>query len=228
MREHPIIWIIGATRSCKTAIAEHAVAPIGFKHLATATYFRERYAQVDTNSREFVFDISKFSAECLAEDPDCHLSHLERVLKIDPQPYVIEGERNPAEFAKLYDPKKDMVIIVDRTDMEKYDTMIERGIPVIEQQVRWCVSTGIAPQDSVVKLTFGGPHIKAERFGKGYDADETIIEGEVKKRIPESELIEDRYPWIGYVNKIVVDAIKSHYGIETASIYDTPKSAVSR
>lgn len=221
-RTHPIIWVIGATRSCKTPIAEFGIAPLGFRQISTASYFREHYGKPDTMSREFVFGISEFAARQLEKNPECHLTHLERLLQESPQTYVIEGERNPLEFARLYDPKQDMVIFVNRTDMEKYDTLIERGIAVIEQQMRWCVSTGIAPQDSVIKLSFGGPHIKAEKFGRGDDADSTIIEGTVKARLPESAKNEDRYPWIDFVNKITVDAVKAYYGLTVPSAYDTP------
>ncbi len=221
-RKHPIVWVIGATRSCKTPIAEHGVAPLGFELISTATYFRERYGQPDLFTKEFIFDLSEFSAGCLVEDPDCHRSHLEEIITDSPRPYVIEGERNPDEFAKLYDPKLDMVIFVSRVDMDKYDTLIERGIPVMEQYVRWCVSTGVAPPSSVIKLTFGGRDIKAEYFGKGYDADSVLIEGTAPERIPDALSVEDRYPWIDFVIKITVDAVKGYYRIKTPSIYDTP------
>jgi hypothetical protein len=192
--------------------------------ISTATYFREGYGKPDTLSREFVFNLSEYSVACLAVNPSFHRSHLEGIIAGTPQPYVIEGERNPDEFVKLYDPKLDMIILIDRVDIEKYDTIIERGLPVIEQYVRWCVRSGVTPVNSVIKLSFGGRHIKAERFGTGYDADSTVIEGTVDKRNPDAPSVEDRYPWIGYVIKIAVDAVKDYYGISTPSVYDTPAS----
>ena len=79
-REYPIVWIIGATRSCKTALAQNGVAPLGFKLISTGDYFRQNYGKEDTNSRDFVFQISAFAAECLA------LSILPKIVNLIRQP----------------------------------------------------------------------------------------------------------------------------------------------
>lgn len=210
-REYPIIWIIGATRSCKSALAEHGVAPLGFKLIATANYFRERFDEADTYSRDFVFRLSDFAAGMLQRNPGCHADHLQCLIEEAAQPCVIEGERNPIEFAKLYDPRRDMVIFLNREDMEAYDTTIERGIPVIEQQVRWCVNNGIAPVASVFKTGFGREAIKGEYFGVNNERDFVFAEGPVKERKPEGA-VEDRYPWINILIGLVREHIAAYYG----------------
>ncbi len=210
-REYPIVWIIGATRSCKTALAQNGVAPLGFKLISTGDYFRQNYGKEDTNSRDFVFQISAFAAECLARQPDCHLTHLEQLLETVKQPCVIEGERNPSEFAKLYDPQRDMAIFLRRLDMDIYDTTIERGIAVIEQNVRWCINTGISPAASAFKVTFGDQKIKAEYFGVNNGADAVFIEGNVGARKLDGE-VEDRYPWINILIGLVREQVNNYMG----------------
>lgn len=206
----PIIWVIGATRSCKTALAQHGIAPLGFYMISTADFFRKQYGQPDTYSRQFVFNISAFAAETLSKDPDCNIRYLQDIAKQQHKPCVIEGERNPVEFAKLYDPKNDMVIILNRQDVDVYDTAIERGIESIEKIVRWNISTGIAPQDSAMKLTFGLEEIKADYFGVNNAPDTTFLSGKVKPKSSEGE-IEDRYPWIGILIGLVREKISEHY-----------------
>lgn len=207
---NPIIWVIGGTRSCKTAIAENGIAPLGYRLISTGDYFRERYGEPDTFSRPFVFNISAHSAKVLAENPDCHIDHLRGILKDRAEPLVVEGERNPIEFAKLYDPKTDMVIFVDRRDIDPYDTVIERGLVGIESTVRWCVSTGIAPQSSVMKLTFGLEEIRADHFGIANSDDHAFLSGKVKKRI-ETGSVEDKYPWINVLIGCVREQITHYY-----------------
>ena len=209
-RIHPIVWVIGATRSCKTAIAENGVAPLGFRVISTADYFRASYGKPDTMSRSFVFNISAHAAQTLANNPDCHREHLEKLIKDENGPCVVEGERNPVEFAKLYDPAKDMVFLIDRVDVEKYDTVIERGLDAIERIVRWNVSTGIAPKNSVTRVIFGLDEIRAERIGVNNGADEIFLQGSARAKKQEGE-VEDRYPWINIVIGLVREQILRYY-----------------
>lgn len=209
-RNHPVIWVIGATRSCKSALAENGIAPMGFHLISTATYFRNAYGQPDTMDRAFVFNISAHAAQTLANNPDCHRAHLERLLKAVNGPCVVEGERNPVEFAKLYDPAQDMVFLIDRVDVDKYDTVIERGIGAIEQIMRWNVSTGIAPQESVAKIIFGLDEIRAEHLGVNNSVDQVFLCGPVKEKKFEGG-IEDRYPWINIVIGVVREQISRYY-----------------
>lgn len=222
---HPVVWVIGATRSCKTAIAENGIAPLGYHLISTASYFRAAYAQPDTYSRSFVFNLSAFAANTLSADPDCHVRHLDALIRDANGPCVVEGERNPVEFSRLYDPHKDMVFLIDRLDVETYDTPIERGIKAIEQIVRWNVGNGIAPQSSVTKLTFGLDEIRAEHFGVNNKEDVLYLCGPVAARRAEGE-IEDRYPWINIVIGLVREEVTRYYdssvGIERSFIPPRP------
>lgn len=215
----PIIWVVGGTRSCKTAIAENGIVPLGFEMISTGDFYRAQYGQPDTFSRAFVFNISAHSAKVLAHDPDAHLKHLRKLIKDREKPLVVEGERNPVEFAKLYNPKKDMVVFVNRLDIDPYDTVIERGIKGIEDTVRWCVSTGVAPQNAVMKLTFGLEEIKAEEFGIANADDSPFLNGKVKKR-QETGSVEDRYPWINVLIGCVRERITDYYDL-------APKAPIS-
>ncbi len=210
---YPVIWVIGATRSCKTAVARNGIAPLGFEPVSTGDFFREQYGQPDTICRQFVFDLSAFSAGILTQNPDCHLANLTDLFKKSSMPRVIEGERNPVEFAKLYNPKTDMVIFLNRLDVDIYDTAIEKGLDTIEKIVRWNIGVGITPEKSVMKLTFGLDSIKAERFDKNGAADSIFLEGSVKPKA-ESAADEDRYPWINILIGAVRHEIQEYYDFQ--------------
>lgn len=216
-RTHPIVWVIGATRSSKTALAtaisDQGPASLGFHLIQTGDYFRQRYGKPDTYSRDFVFNISAFAAGCLGEQPDCHEQHLASVIAHVNKPCVIEGERNPHEFAKLYDPEQDMVFLLSRLDVEEYNTTIERGVSIIEEQMRWCVANGIAPQESVIKMTFGNGDVKAEYLGTGYKPDHVIIQGPVGAK-KETGSPEERYPWINILIGLGREKVMEYYDIQ--------------
>ena len=210
-REYPVVWVVGATRSCKTALAEYGIEPMGFKLMSTGTYFRDQFGKEDTNSRDFVFALSNFAAECLSRDANCHTKKLEQFIAEAGQPCVVEGERNPNEFAKLYDPTQDMVILLKRMNMESYDTVIERGITAIERIIRWNINTGIASRASAFKATFGDNRIAGEYMGIGDNKDEIFLEGPIKDRKMDGTAVE-RYPWINILIGMTRKAISDYYG----------------
>jgi len=194
-------------------VARNGIAPLGFEAISTGDYFREQYGQPDTFSRQFVFDISAHSAKILAHDPSCHLKNLSKHFETSAAPCVVEGERNPVEFANLYDPKRDMVIFLDRLDVDKYDTAIEKGLESIERIVRWNIGVGITPADSVMKLTFGLEFIKAERISVNGAPDTVFLEGNVKPKAL-TGIDEDRYPWINILIGAVRHEIQKYYDLQ--------------
>ncbi len=211
----PIIWVIGATRSSKSNVAkgitEDGRTALHFPPaISTSDYFRGRYGQEDTYSREFVFNLSAFSASCLQDDPDCQVQNLSALIEAMDRICVIEGERNPYEFSKLYNPCKDMVIFLHNKVQDTYETAIEPGIACIEQMVRWAVDVGTAPQDSVIKYIFGDDKLVIKSFDaqKGYFPAEEKIEGV----LPRSQ--DKRYPWMDGILTHVQSYIASYYKID--------------
>ena len=211
MTRHPIIWVIGATRSSKSylakGLAESGRAGLNCEMIGTSDYFRQRFNKPDTYSREFVFDLSDFSAACLADDPNCNLAVLEEQVSNASKICVIEGERNPYEFAKLYDPQKDMVFFLQRSDVDTYETTIESAVNIIEQSVRWYVSNGITAADKVAKFYFGDETVKVDAFSKGHDLDKEIFQLTVG---PKSEATQ--YPWIAPMIQIAGDMAIRQFG----------------
>lgn len=191
----PVIWVIGATRSSKTpfarGLAEKPPSPLAIPTLSTGDYYRLEFGQEDTFSRDFVFRISAHSARHIAGNHDCHIPTLEQFIDECNGPCIIEGERHPFAFAKLFDPQKDMAFILFNDAMCTYDTTIEGGIKVIDDQLRWAVKNRLAPQDNVMKFTFNKNKLWAHHFGSGYDADKIIHQD-----IPPLRYDGDKYPFI--------------------------------
>jgi len=208
----PIIWVIGATRSSKSpfvqAFAHEGRAALSFDQVtSTSDYFRERYGKDDTFSREFVIELSDFSAACLREDPDCLLNHLRGVIGQARSTHIIEGERNPHMFSQLYDPRRDMVFFLHNMAMETYDTVIEPGIACIESNMRWSVNVGTTPQASVMKFTFGNDELVAERFtAQNVSPAVRDVLG-----MPQPSA-EKRYPWMDDLLTLSQERIASYYG----------------
>ena len=100
-----------------------------------------------------------------------------------------------------------MVLFVERSDMQKYETTIEGGISIIEQSVRWNVQNGITPQDRVMKFNFGDENVIATKFGVGFDPDKIVHRLHVGARTQEIP-----YPWILPMINIAGAAITQTYG----------------
>lgn len=214
---HPIIWIVGATRSSKSYLAKglscDGSAKLDFHMISTSDLFRQEYQKPDTYSRKFVFNLSAFASKKLSDNPDYNIKHVSNILENTDKPCIIEGERNPIEFAKLYDPQKDMVFFLKRKNIQKYDTTIEKGIDVIEQQVRWCVNNGLAPQSSVLKIIFGNNVVSVKDFGKNNQPDEVVFEADVGFSTNQTP-----YPWINPMIGLAQEKILQYY----ANIASTP------
>lgn len=186
MRQRPpLVWFVGATSSGKTAIAEKGIVPLGYHSITGSRFFRESFGRQEIDyleekplesfspeeiaalKQKFVGDISEHSTNVLQDNPHCNVDYIQACIRRAGMPCVLEGFRNPFEFMQLYDPAKDMVIFLDRPNADRYDTIFERGIDVIKQNVRWCVDASLAPPGSVYDISFGGSQIEVRRFTKG-------------------------------------------------------------
>jgi len=75
-----------------------------------------------------------------------------------------------------------MVIMLKRVNMQSYDTVIERGIAVIEDIVRWNVNAAISPQGSAKKVKFGDDRLVAEYVETDNGDDIVFLDGPVDDR----------------------------------------------
>ena len=157
-------------------------------------------------NREFVFRLSAYASECLADDPDCHVNHVAAMVETMTTPCIVEGERNPFEFAKLYDPQKDMVFFLERRDVPAYETSIESGIGLIEYQLRWAVENGIAPQHSILKMAFGDERLHVSHYGFHRQPDEVLLDQEA---VPRHE--GDDFPWMGVLPQMARQHVAEFY-----------------
>lgn len=211
-RNFPIIWIIGATRSSKTALA-NGLSMLGIPTISTGAFFREKYAQPDTFSREFVFNISAFSADYLSKKPDSHTDHIKSLTNKMMRGCIIEGERNPVEFSKLYNPQWDMVLFLKRLDVPTYDTKIEKGIDVIKDIIRWNIGVGITAPESVLSMSYGLGEVEISQINREGN-EEVVMKGPTKPREPHSVDIDTKYPWINIIIGASYQAITKYYGLQ--------------
>lgn len=208
MRFYPIIWVIGPSRSCKTAMArglsQKGPAPTNYPVFSTGDYYRRRYGRPDTFNARFIFNISSFTTSHLVYNKAAHQSDMIDFLHKNQSPVIIEGERNPFVFGRFYRPGKDLVFFMNRQNIEKYDTAIEPGVQNIYQNLKWGVKAGFIPLKSVISFKFGDGRVQAEHLPA---PGENLID-EVFYDQPEFPRHEgDLYPWMGTLVALAQDKV---------------------
>ncbi len=112
-------------------------------------------------------------------------------------PWSLKESTIPLNF-QSYTSRVRTCFFLNRLDVEKYDTAIERGIYGIEHIMRWNVSNGIAPQASVLKMTFGLGNVTISEFGENNAIDRIVIAGKTKER-DENGNDDQKYPWMNII-----------------------------
>ncbi len=137
-------FVIGTSGSGKTPFAKALAASTGLPYVSAGAWARERFPCPAGMEREqYIRYITDASTEALAKDPD--LAYRSILTRIGPEGAVIDGVRNPRDFARLFDPR----VGGDRTYRMTYGnntlpvTRFEEGIEVIEAYAYWLIDAGI-------------------------------------------------------------------------------------
>ena len=133
------VFIIGATKSGKTTLAEKLSKKYNFKHIKASALIRDIFTKNESDfksKQEFTEAITKFSLDVNRKDPYIISRYLRTSNNLD-QNCIIEGIRNPNDFFELFDIANDKVILLKHENNDLKETEFEKGIEVIKDYLLW-------------------------------------------------------------------------------------------
>ncbi len=133
------VFIIGATKSGKTTLAEKLSKKYDFKHIKASALIRDIFTKNESDfksKQEFTEAITKFSIDVNRKDPYIISRYLRTSNNLD-QNCIIEGIRNPNDFFELFDIANDKVILLKHENNDLKETEFEKGIEVIKDYLLW-------------------------------------------------------------------------------------------
>ncbi len=149
-------FILGRSGTGKSPFAQQVAAATGMAHVSASRWVRERFPKTrfDYDTRQqFVDAITAFSQARLREDPNVCVDFITTNEPIADR-VIIEGIRNPRDFALLFDPKHDEVVLLDHSPADLVPTAFEGGLAVIERYLTWMVDTGLIDDTRIVRYRY--------------------------------------------------------------------------
>jgi hypothetical protein len=139
------VFIVGETKTGKTYLA-NSLAAKGLKVISASEWVKQRFvpspaAREDAST--YLLEITDYSKTVLRDDPDVCVNFIRRTYPIEEGGFIIEGLRNPRDFALLYRPKIDSVIFLHYERGPNTTSFERQGVAAIHKYVEWLEWQGI-------------------------------------------------------------------------------------
>lgn len=124
------VFIIGSTGTGKTTLGNFLIKKFHYKRVQLSAYLKQQFPRHEGElSLDYTQRITNQSKEFLREDPDFFADRA-RSASDNNGGNIFDGVRNPRDFCRLFDPKRDVVINI--ISQNKPMTLFEeRGIAAI-------------------------------------------------------------------------------------------------
>lgn len=223
------LFIIGPSQTGKSTLAQGIALDTGMKHITASSWVRSKFKPEESPTRE---DLTQKSTDLLREQSTMATDTLRALHDLDSGGYIIEGIRNPFDFARLYRPERDVVLFLSREDALPTGDRFDPGVPVIVQMRAWCGSLGIA-QRSYAFLSlqsFKGPDLRTPSV-QSTEPGDIVRVGNMDQAIRWASawmLWRDTShvhcdPTVSAVGKVHVDIPPFQALVRNALLYDNPK-----
>jgi nicotinamide riboside kinase len=149
------VFVIGYTNTGKTTLAARIATALELPMVRAnewveASLGSEAVEYASKTDRAQVY--TQYSTDHLRVDPAVALRYMSTRFDVS-RPCVIEGLRNPRDFLHLYDPRFDLVVLVDRVGVTA-SSVFESGVDHIADYLRYLDSAGLMStqnQHSVIR-----------------------------------------------------------------------------
>lgn len=100
------VFVFGRAQSFKTTFSKELAKITGFNHIQASSFLREKHPNLGHSPSDAI-QLSVQAIEDLKEDPFVCINSIKLKFK---ENNIIEGVRNPVDFAHLFNPQKDKVV----------------------------------------------------------------------------------------------------------------------
>lgn len=156
------VYIVGLSKCGKSPLAARLASALGFAVVPGSEWIKARYVPSDAaraSTQAYVTEITTASLLELAANPDVCVDYIRAKYDVAEGGLVVDGLRNPRDFATLYRPDVDLVMFLDYPSNTIVPSEFERhGVAAIRDTVNWLVDNGIASERNVTKVKLAAIH----------------------------------------------------------------------
>ncbi len=204
------IFVVGATKTGKTTLSREMAKTTGFKVVSTSEWVKRRFtpsAEAQRDDKVYLNEITRFSCEELKRDPNACVDYIRHTYPIENGGLIIEGLRNPRDFAHLFRPHLDVVILLHYSANPIAASQFESwGVENIREQVAWYQRVGMLDPYHVLALKIASREFEPPPYLVSRDEipgppgdrgcrnfDEVVIAcANIHERFPKSSIEEPR------------------------------------
>lgn len=149
------IYVLGQSGSGKTPFSKMVGEKLNLPVISAGNWINGRISLDKQISKQKAIDLTtETSIKELRNDPDVCIDYVVQLLNMVGSDAIIEGIKNPRDFATLFDISKDLVIFLNRDKNPYTASSFEMGIVVIDHYVNWAASTGLLDQEKRVNFKY--------------------------------------------------------------------------
>lgn len=156
------IFIIGYTKVGKSTLSNILQKKLEndfkCKYISASEYFKQYFPNPPSDPKEhkkYVNEITEFSLKKLQKDPFCNAKYLKKKIKKikDTDIIILDGIRNPNDFNKLFNIKRDIVIFLKHKDISASTYFEEFGVKAIKKKIIFDYYNYLIPYKNVFNET---------------------------------------------------------------------------
>lgn len=152
------LFVLGRSGTGKTPVAKQAAAALHVPHVGASEWVRRMFPSLPEGTppqerQKQIEQMTRFSLDELKRDPASCLAFLERHHDLT-RPCVVEGMRNPFDFVRTFDPRQDIVVMLERKSSPLDKTGFEGGLDVVRAYLAWSVDNGLVDDDAVKDIAY--------------------------------------------------------------------------
>lgn len=150
------VFIVGLPESGYDIFSKALFQELGIPYIDACVWVKHlfRDKKNDEHEQQYQEAFDDFLTEKLKIDPDLYLNHITSSLQIYQDKAIISGIYSPREFAKLFDYTKDIVVFLNRTDMDSVKEEYSIGISVIRDYCYYLASSKLLSKDKWIEINY--------------------------------------------------------------------------
>jgi GTPase SAR1 family protein len=166
------IFILGTSQSGKTTLAKAICQQLPLQHVSASTWIRKHFHENTQDKQTLIASMTAFATQKLKLNPFACIEELQKKYDLN-QPSVIEGIRNPFDFANLFDPNTDRVIRITYKNNKLQPTEFEKGLEVVDDLLTWMINNQMMTDTQVLNLDF--EHFRSDQKNHTHPTFEDLV-----------------------------------------------------